>query len=123
MTKKRVIVKNDALIGYGGILSEVIGLLEAARHASVRSINSVMTTTYWEIGRCIVEHEQKSRNKADYYGEQIVEQLSKDLTVRFGRGFKRSNLFQMRAFYLAFPEIVQTMSGQSPKTFLIDSAT
>ena len=49
--------------------------------------------------------------KADY-GRQLVEQLSKDLTVRFGMSFGRRNLFQIRAFYLAYPRIVQTASAQ-----------
>lgn len=72
----------------------------------------MMTTAYWELGREIVEHEQKGLTKADY-GEQLVENLSKDLTKRFGRGFGKSNLFQMRGFYLAYSSIFQTPSGKS----------
>jgi predicted nuclease of restriction endonuclease-like (RecB) superfamily len=48
-----------------------------------------------------------------FYGEEIIDQLASDLTGRFGRGFTRSNLFNMRAFYLANVGIVQTLSGQS----------
>jgi predicted nuclease of restriction endonuclease-like (RecB) superfamily len=70
-----------------------------------------MTATYWDIGRRIVEFEQGGRRKAEY-GEELVKRLSEDLTTKFGRGFGRRNLFQMRAFYLTYPDIVQTVSAQ-----------
>lgn len=107
-------VDNDSdsdLRDYDTVLSRVIDLLESARRASARSVNAVITTTYWEIGRRIVESEQGGRNKADY-GKRLIECLSRDLTTKFGRGFGRRNIFQMRAFYLAYPEIVQTPSAQ-----------
>lgn len=69
-----------------------------------------MTATYWEIGRRIVEHEQGGQQRADY-GEQIVDQLAADLTRKHGRGFSRSNVFQMRGFFIAW-EIFQTVSGK-----------
>ena len=71
-----------------------------------------MTATYWEIGRRIVEFEQQGATRAGY-GEQILSKLSHDLTEQFGRGFGRRNLFQIRAFYLAYRSIVQTLSAQS----------
>lgn len=110
--KKMAIMKEDSsIIDYNTILSDVIGLLESARKASARTINAIITSTYWEIGRRIVEFEQGGSEKAEY-GEQLIDRLSQDLTSRFGRGFGRRNLFQMRAFYLAYPEIVQTPSAQ-----------
>jgi len=76
-----------------------------------------MTATYWEIGRRIVEFEQGGTERAAY-GEALVERLSEDLTGRFGRGFSRQNLGQMRAFYRAWPaeRICQTVSGKSLPT-------
>ena len=71
-----------------------------------------MTATYWEIGRRIVDFEQ-SDNRVDDYGKQVVANLSKDLTERFGRGFGKSNLYQMRSFFLAYADIFQTPSGKS----------
>jgi hypothetical protein len=62
----------------------------------------IMTATYWEIGRRIVEQEQHGRKRASY-GEALIERLSSELTVRFGRGFSRRNLWQMRDFYSAWP--------------------
>jgi hypothetical protein len=113
-TSKKISVINDdsSIIGYDTVLSDVIDLLESARRASARTINTIMTATYWEIGRRVVEFEQGGSKKAEY-GERLIDRLSNDLTKRFGRGFMRRNLFQMRAFYIAYPEIVQTVSAQS----------
>ncbi len=94
------------------VLADVVRLVESARTSVARSINTAITATYFEIGRRIVEDEQSGRRRADY-GEAVVERLATDLTARFGRGFGRRNLFQMRAFYLACGEIVQTASAQS----------
>ena len=60
-----------------------------------------MTASYWEIGRRIVEAEQKGRRRAGY-GEQLMARLSADLTARFGRGFRPDNLENMRRFFVAY---------------------
>ncbi|MBW8068253.1 MAG: DUF1016 family protein, partial [Ferrovum sp.] len=108
--------------------SEIVLLLDAARRSAARSVNALMTSTYWEIGRRIVEFEQGGKDRAGY-GEALIERLADDLTKRFGRGFSRQNLQQMRSFYLVWPievirqtlsgesrdaEIIQTVSGQTP---------
>jgi predicted nuclease of restriction endonuclease-like (RecB) superfamily len=74
----------------------------------------LMTAAYWEIGRRIVQSEQRGEARAEY-GEQLIERLAIDLSKQFGRGFRRTNLWQMRAFYQAWPEkkILQTPSGES----------
>ena len=87
---------------YPVLLGGIRELLEAARHASARTVNAFMTATYWEIGRRIVEFEQGGEKRAEY-GEALLERLSKDLTLRYGRGFARPNLIRFRQFYLAFP--------------------
>lgn len=111
-TKNNISVrKRVQLTGYKTILREVARLLESARRASARATNAIMTATYWEIGHRIVEFEQRGRMKADY-GEQLMERLSEDLTQKFGRGFGKSNLFQMRVFYIAYSSIFQTLSGK-----------
>ena len=104
-SKKISIMKDDSsIIGYDTVLSDVIDLLESARRASARTINMIITATYWKIGQRIVEFEQGGSKKAEY-GEQLIDRLSNDLTKGFGRGLKRQNLFQIRAFYIAYPEI------------------
>lgn len=98
---------------YGDVHTGIVELLESARRAAARSVNALMTASYWEIGRRIVEFEQGGRGRAKY-GEALIERLAEDLTHRFGRGFSRQNLQQMRAFYLAWPSdsICQTVSGE-----------
>jgi predicted nuclease of restriction endonuclease-like (RecB) superfamily len=115
MTKMTTIPEN-----YNNIRAGIVELLKAARSAAARRINSLMTATYWEIGRRIVMYEQAGEHRAEY-GEQLIEQLSGDLTRQFGRGFGRANLWQMRAFYRAWPQgqILQTLSGESTNS--IDS--
>ncbi|MBC8874028.1 MAG: DUF1016 domain-containing protein [Planctomycetes bacterium] len=102
----------DPIGSYEGILTDVVELLERARRTSARAVNAVMTATYWEIGRRIVEFEQRGERRAKY-GAQIIGRLSQDLTHRFGRGFSKRNVEQMRQFYLCWP-IAQTVSAQSP---------
>lgn len=114
--KKDKIIKTAPKDDYTSILSGVSALLENARRLSARSVNAIMTATYWEIGRQIVEIEQKGEQRAEYYGKEIVDRLAKDLTDKFGRGFGRRNLFQMRSFFLSYKEIVQTLSAQSSLT-------
>ena len=88
--------------GYAGLHGGIVDLLEAARRATVRAINTVMTATYWEIGRRIVEAQQKGKRRAGY-GERLIERLAADMTERFGRGFGTDNLGLMRLFYLTYP--------------------
>lgn len=98
------------LVGYESIFGDVAEVIEDGRRAAARAVNAVMTATYWLVGRRIVEAEQAGEARAGY-GEVLIERLSSDLTSRFGRGFGRSNLFQMRAFYLVYRDIFQTASG------------
>lgn len=98
--------------GYDGLLTGVSELLEQARHTAVRSVNQILTATYWEIGRRIVEFEQKGAYRAEY-GESLLRRLSKDLVLEFGRGFSEENLRLMRLFYLHYRgRISQTVSGK-----------
>ena len=115
MTAKSIKRKSDkpvSIRGYDALLSGMVSLIEEARRVSARTVNAVMTATYWEIGRRIVENEQGGKRRAGY-GEALLKQLSADLTGRFGRGFAKSNLYQMRAFYVTYQDILQTVSGKS----------
>ena len=77
-------------------------VLEQARTQSYRAVNFAMVQAYWNIGRIIVEEEQKGKTKADY-GKQLIAELAERLKADFGKGFDQSNLWHMRSFYLAFP--------------------
>ncbi|MCL2652609.1 MAG: PDDEXK nuclease domain-containing protein [Propionibacteriaceae bacterium] len=100
--------------GYDAVLGDIVGLLEQARAAAGRSVNAIMTATYWGIGRRIVTDEQGGQARAEY-GQALLARLSADLTGRFGRGFSARNLRQFRQFYLAWPapEIWQKSSAKS----------
>jgi predicted nuclease of restriction endonuclease-like (RecB) superfamily len=99
---------------YGTMLNRVVSLIDDAHRVSTRTINALMTATYWSIGRHIVEFELHGKKRAEY-GDELLERLAADLTSRFGRGFSRPNLQQMRQFYHAFPvqQICQTVSDKS----------
>jgi hypothetical protein len=95
---------------YRELLSGVVGLIEQARLAAVRSVNVVLTYTYWLVGQRIVEHEQTGSERAAY-GEELIRRLAEDLTARLGRGFSERNIRQMRLFYLGW-QIPQTASAE-----------
>jgi predicted nuclease of restriction endonuclease-like (RecB) superfamily len=114
MAKKR---RNADLLAarsdpYAAILTDVVELLEIARRTSARAVNTVMVSAYWQIGRRIIEFEMRGKQRAEY-GEQLIDHLSAGLTARFGRGFSRRAVYQMRAFYQSYPPIVQSQTAQS----------
>ena len=76
----------------------------------MRAINRILTATYWEVGRRIVEFEQKGHERAGY-GEALLERLADDLVRRLGRGYSRPNLQRMRSFYLGW-ELFPTSLGK-----------
>jgi predicted nuclease of restriction endonuclease-like (RecB) superfamily len=105
---------------YSDTLGDVVTLLEDARRSAARSINALMTATYWLVGRRIVESEQAGQGRAAY-GQALLQRLSADLTRQFGRGFGTDNLELMRLFYQSYPpgEISESMirksSSRAPK--------
>ena len=92
------------------VIQEVKAVLDNARNNVAHQVNSELLNTYWNIGRIICEYEQSEPGRADY-GKQTLKELSKVLTQEFGKGFSRSNLQNMRAFYLTY-EKCQTLSGK-----------
>ena len=90
--------KDDFESGYRRIRE----ILEDARKQAHRAINAAMVLAYWEVGRTIVEEEQRGKARADY-GKRLLENLSQRLTTDFGKGFDRTNLHRMKLFHLGFP--------------------
>jgi len=93
-----------------GILGRVIGLLNKARTEIVSNVNKTMVYAYYEIGRIIIEEEQKGKGRAGY-GLQLIEELSEKLSKEFGKGFSSTNIKQMRSFYTIYSK-GQTMSDE-----------
>ena len=115
--KKPMVKYREVDARYQSVFGDVSGIIDVARRSAARSVNAVMTAAYWLIGRHIVEFEQEGAERAEY-GTALVGRLSADLTRRFGRGFSRPNLWQMRLFYLSYPpeQILQTPSGESSQS-------
>jgi hypothetical protein len=88
--------------GVATLYREVRAVLEEARASAYRAVNFAMVQAYWQVGRLIVEHEQKGKSRAAY-GQAVVEDLSRRLGAEFGRGFDPSNLRYMRMFFQRFP--------------------
>ena len=84
------------------LYDKIKAILTAARENIVKTVNSTLVQTYWQIGRHIVEYEQHGQAKSTY-GSDMINELSKRLVAEFGKGFTPSNLRYMRQFYLYFP--------------------
>ena len=97
------------------LLQQVRELILSARKIAAHGVNTLQVITNFEIGRVIVEHEQKGSKRAGY-GEQIIQELSQKLTLEFRKGFSKSNLEYIRRFFIEYqdrmPKIAQTASGQ-----------
>ena len=109
MKKRLLITKKIKEKPYKTLLNSIDSLLKRARSHVFRQINTFLVKTYWEIGEHIVTYEQKTNEKADY-GSQLLDKISYDLRKNHGKGFSRSNVFNFRRFYLAYPKI-QSMPG------------
>ena len=101
---------NGLINSHSGFFERVAGLLKQARSSVVRTINQTMVRTYFEVGRLIIEEEQKGKERAEY-GKQLISELSSKLTQDFGKGFSATNLKQMRSFYLMYSK-GQTLSDE-----------
>jgi len=99
------------------LIKDIRELILSARKAVVHSVDLIQVFTNFEIGRCIVKHDQQGEERAEY-GRKILRELATELTSEFGNGFSKSNLEYMRRFYLLYKDrnsqIAQTPSGQLP---------
>ncbi len=107
-------VKLPETHNYSALIHDLSSLIEQGRKTAVRYVNTALVTTYWLMGRRIVEFEQKGKERA-VYGEELLLKLSQDLSKIFGRGFSPDNLETMRRFYLCYPiTISETVSRKLP---------
>lgn len=93
---------------YNKLLSSIDEVWNTAKTNAALAVNTQLLDANWQTGRYIVEFEQGGNIRAEY-GKQLINRLSKDLTVKRGKGFSRSNLIYMRKLYVCFPKSV-TMS-------------
>jgi len=95
--------------GYNELLDSIGSTLQRARENTIKAINTELVKANWEIGRHIVEYEQKGKEKAAY-GSVLLMRLAKDLKVKYGKGFSKSSIYLYRQFFIKYP-IFQTVSG------------
>jgi len=100
---KRVVLKMKE-IQKSGCYLRIKSILDEARQNVYRHVNTVMVKAYWNIGRLIIEEEQRGKKRANY-GVMLVRDLSIKLTKEFGKGFNERNIFYMKQFYIAFPKL------------------
>lgn len=94
---------------YNDLLNNIGKTIERARLNSVKAVNTELVKANWEIGRHIVEFKQHGNERAES-GSDLLAKLSMDLKLRYGKGFDRRNVLDMRRFYVAYPKW-QTVSA------------
>jgi len=103
---------------YNLLIQQISSLVHDAKRQVATTIDSVLVETYWNIGKYIVEFEQDGSARAKY-GDRLLVNLSNDLTAQLGKGYSKSNLFNMRLFYSRYP-IFQTVSGKLGWSHMIE---
>lgn len=91
------------ITSYNTLIKDLHALVEASRDSAYKAVNSAMLDMYWNIGKRIVEEEQKGDQRAEY-GKKLLKTLSDDLTANYGKGFSDRNLRYYRKFYIMFPD-------------------
>ena len=93
---------------FAALVERVVTIIDEARSRVLRTVNSEMVLSNWHVGREIVEYVQRGEARAEY-GETVIEDLSRQLQARVGRGYSTTNLRYFRTFYTAYrdrrPEI------------------
>lgn len=83
------------------LFNQIESIISENKNKMAYQINTTLVNTYFNIGKIIVENEQNGTIRAEY-GKDILKNLSKKLTTKFGTGFSRSNLQNMRIFYTKY---------------------
>ncbi len=117
--KKKAVVKRTTVGktkpgGLAPLIAEVRQLIQSARRSVSSVVDTLQVMTNFEIGRRLVEHEQKGEKRAEY-GAKLLMELSARLTEEFGRGFSVVNLSNMRRFFLCWQERVQIIQSSTEK--------
>jgi len=95
---------NNISKNYSNLILDIGSLISNSKDKVYKVVNTILVETYWNIGRYIVEYEQKGEERAEY-GKKLLKKLSKDLTKEFWKGFSERNIDRMRQFYVFYPEL------------------
>lgn len=99
MKQEIVCIEKDFNVVY----KDIQQILNTARNSAYRAVNFAMVQAYWQIGKIIVEQEQRGKERAEY-GKALISELSKRLSTEYGKGFTERNIRNMRTFYTLFPK-------------------
>jgi len=110
--------KEKTLVTAEKIYQQIREVLIQARSRAMQAVNTEMVACYWQIGRLIVEEEQRGETRAEY-GKRLIEELSSRLKNEFGKGFHPRNLWFMRTFFLAYPKMNALRSEFNMETGIV----
>ena len=102
------------------LIQRVRSLIISARKTAARGVNTLQVMANYEIGRMILENEQKGEKRAQY-GKHVIGELSDELSEEFGRGFSKRNLEYMRRFYVEWKEEIDSIGGSKYPTIHEDN--
>jgi predicted nuclease of restriction endonuclease-like (RecB) superfamily len=128
MSKSLTIITSDQVV------KQIRDIITETRQKIARTVNHTLVKTYWLIGKLIVE--QLDGHERAEYGNQLIEKISKELTIEFGSGFSKHNLWRMKQFYEIFPivatlrrqlswyhyKILISINDETRRTFYLESA-
>ena len=101
---------NNLMVNYNksnDVFSDIQSIIETAQNQAYKAVDSILTQRNWLIGYRIAEEELAGHDRADY-GTEVIKQLSKELTAKYGKGYDRSNLYHYVRFYKTYPKIIDT---------------
>lgn len=93
----------NEVIVYQSVLSDIKDIIASGRELAYNVANKAIVSTYWHIGKRIVEQEQNGKERAEY-GKALLEVLADELIKEYGKSYSKRNLQYFRKFYLAFPD-------------------
>lgn len=96
--------KGQEMMEYQDVVIDIKQIIVSGQQYAYQAANKAMVLTYWQIGKRIVEQEQKGEERAEY-GKALLDTLSAELTGEYGKSYSKRNLQYFRKFYFAFPDV------------------
>ena len=96
--------KGQEMMEYQDVVTDIKQIIVSGQQYAYQAANKAMVLTYWQIGKRIVEQEQKGEERAEY-GKALLDTLSAELTEEYGKSYSKRNLQYFRKFYFAFPDV------------------
>ncbi len=119
MGKQKQIQLSTDNIEYQQLVREIVQMIQQGQQRVAVEVNSTAVLLYWAIGKRV--NDAILADKRAEYGDQVIDVLSQQLGVQFGKGYSRSALFRMVRFAKFYPnnQIVATVSRQLSWSHLV----